>query len=80
MKILTLHVDYVRFKPLKKALKNIGELSDKEKKGGGAKEALLVLTAVEKGDGDVKKIVSELVKNIKDITEQVKTKNIVLLK
>ena len=78
MKILTLHVDYVKFKPLKKALKSIGELSDEEKKGGGAKEALLVLTAVEKGDGDIKKVVSELVKNVKDITKQVKAKNVVL--
>src|SRR3972149_8241134 len=33
MKILTLHVDYINFKPLKKALKKIAELSDKEKKG-----------------------------------------------
>ncbi len=78
MKILTLHVDYIKFKPLKKALKSIADLSEKEKKGEEIKEALLVLTAVEKTDADVKKAVSQLIKEIKDISSQVKTKNIVL--
>lgn len=77
MKILTLHVDYINFKPLKKALKNIGVLKDKEKKGEKIKESLVVLTAVESGD-DVKDSVKELVKNIKDVAKQVKTKDIVL--
>jgi len=78
MKILLLHCDYIKYKPLKKALKSIGDLSEKEKKGGNVKEALVVLTAVEKTDSDVKKVVSELVKNIKDVAGQVKAKNIVL--
>ncbi|MDP3992414.1 MAG: threonyl-tRNA synthetase editing domain-containing protein, partial [Nanoarchaeota archaeon] len=77
MKILTLHVDYINFKPLKKALKNIAELSDIEKKGQEVGESLVVLTAIEKGDA-VKDSVNELVKNIKDIASQVKTKNVVL--
>ena len=77
MKILALHVDYINFKPLKKALKNIAELSDVEKKGQEVGESLVVLTAIEKGD-TVKESVSELVKNIKDIADQVKTKNVVL--
>lgn len=76
MKILTLHVDYIKFKALKKALKSIDELSEKEKKEQEIKEALVVLTAVEKGDG--KESVSKLVSEIKNISEQVKTKNIVL--
>ena len=78
MKILALHVDYINFKPLRKALKGVKDLSEKEKKGHKVKEALLILTAVEKKDRDVKKIVAELIKNVKDITKQVKTKNVVL--
>ena len=78
MKILALHVDYINFKPLKKALKSIKDLSEKDKKGGGAKDALVILTAVEKKDSDVKKIVAALVKNIKDIATSVKTDSVVL--
>ncbi len=78
MKILLLHVDYIKFKPLKKALKKVEELSEKEKKGDSVKEALVVLTAVEKGDENVKAAVSELVKNVEDVAKQVKAKNVVL--
>ncbi len=77
MKILTLHVDYIKFKPLKKALKSIKELSEKEKKPVSVKESLVVLTAVEKTDS-VGDSVKELVKNIKDVAGQVKAKSIVL--
>ena len=74
MKILTLHTDYIKFKPLKKALKSIPDLKDKKEKS--VKNALVVLTAVEKGDSNA--IVSKYVSEIKDIAKQVKTKNIVL--
>src|SRR3989344_524209 len=76
MKLLFLHCDYIRFKPLKKALKSVEELSETEKKGHEVKECLGVFVAVEKGDsiGDVK----ELVSNVKDVSSQVKAKNIVL--
>ncbi len=74
MKILSLHCDYIKFKPLKKALRNVKVLSEKEKEGGESKDALVVLTAVEKGDGSSE----ELVKNIKEIAKQVNAKNIVL--
>lgn len=77
MKILTLHVDYINFKPLKKALKTIKELSKAEKKGQEVGESLVVLTAIEKGDL-IEQTVSELVKNVKDIAKQVKTKSVVL--
>ncbi len=76
MKIITLHVDHIKFKPLKKALKSVSELSKSEKKGKKVSEALVVLTAVEKGD--VAGSVKELAKNVKDIAGQVKTKSIVL--
>ncbi len=78
MKTLNLHVDYIKFKPLKKALKSIGELPDKDKKEKEVKEALVVLTAVEKTDTEISGVVKQLVENIKDISSQVKTKNIVL--
>jgi len=73
-----LHCDYIKFKPLKKALRKIEELSEKEKKGEEIKEALVVLTAVEKGDENIKEVVKELNKNIEDIAKQVNAKNIVL--
>ena len=77
MKILTLHVDYINFKPLKKALKSVGVLTDKEKKGEKVKESLVVLTAVEKTDS-IEESIKELVKNIKDVAGQVNVKDIVL--
>lgn len=78
MKILLLHVDYISYRPLKKAVRDVKALSMSEKKGKRIKEALLVLTAVEKKDADVDAVVAELVKNIKDVSKQVKAKNIVL--
>ena len=78
MKTLNLHVDYIKFKPLKKALKSIADLPEKEKQEHEVKEALVVLTAVEKSDIDVDKIVEKYIENIKDIAKQVNAKNIVL--
>ena len=77
MKILLLHCDYINFKPLKKALKSVGELSEKEKKLVKVGESLVVLTAVEKGDS-VGNSVAKLVENVKDVAGQVKAKEIVL--
>jgi len=76
MKTLNLHCDYIKFKALKKALKNIDELSPGQKLEGLSKECLVILMAVEKGDN--KQTVEKVVKDIKDISNQVKTKNIVL--
>ncbi|NMB66807.1 threonine--tRNA ligase [Candidatus Woesearchaeota archaeon] len=78
MKILLLHCDYIKFKALKKALKNVEELSEKEKQEHLVKEALVVLTAVEKRDFNVDEIVKKLVENIKDVMNQVKAERIVL--
>jgi|WetSurMetagenome_2_1015567.scaffolds.fasta_scaffold31575_3 threonyl-tRNA synthetase len=78
MKILLLHTDYIKFKPLKKALKSVAELSEKEKEEKMVKEALVVMTAVEKTDQNVKKITEKLVENVSDVAKQVGTKNIVL--
>ncbi len=80
MKILTLHVDYINFRPLKKAVKQISDLSEQEKKGQKISEALVVLTAVEKGDM-IKESVEKLVENVKEIAKKVglgKKDNLVL--
>jgi threonyl-tRNA synthetase len=78
MKTLNLHVDYIKFKPLKKALKSIEELPANEKEEKHVKEALVVLTAVENTDQDVKSSVKDLVKNVEDISKQLGTKKVVL--
>ena len=74
MRIITLHCDYIKFKPLKKAIKNPEELKDTDEKE--IREPLVVLTAVEKGDND--KTVGELIEAIKKTASEVKTKEIVL--
>jgi len=79
MKILALHCDYIKFKALKKAIKEPEELDEKEKKGREIKECLVILSAVERNDeGFEEEISKKLVENIKGIAEQVKCKKIVL--
>jgi threonyl-tRNA synthetase len=78
MKILSLHVDSIKFKPLKKALKNIEPLNDDEKKQVEVGESLAILTAVEKYDMDINGIVKKLVEEIKNIADQVNANSIVL--
>ena len=78
MKILSLHVDYIKFRPLKKALKSIPNLEEKDKSEKNVKDALAILASVEKSDSDVDSVVKKLVSEVKEIAKQVKTKNIVL--
>lgn len=78
MKVLFLHADYIKFRPLKKALKSIkgDEISKKFKE---IKEVLSVFIAVEKyEEGNEEKASSELVKNILDVAKKVKPKAILL--
>lgn len=75
MKILALHCDYIKYKPLKKALKSV-ELKKGEEAEKHIIEPLVVLTAVEAGD--TKSIAKELIEEVKKIAEQVKTETIVL--
>lgn len=75
MKILTLHCDYIKFKPLKKALKS-AELEKDQEKEKKVDECLVVFTAIESSDN--LEIAKKLVENAKDIASQVKTKTIVL--
>ena len=74
MRILTLHCDYIKFKPLKKAIKNPEELKDMLEKE--AKDPLVVLTAIEKGDD--KETIGKLIESVKKTAGEVKAKNIVL--
>ena len=76
MKILSLHCDYIKFKPMQKALKQPEELAEEQKKTKEVKEPLVIFIAVEHGDN--LEIVKPLIENIKDIARQVKAKNIVL--
>src|SRR3989338_6918959 len=76
MKILSLHCDYIKFKPMQKALKQPEELAEEQKKTKEVKEPLVIFIAVEQGDS--LEIVKPLIENIKDIARQVKAKNIVL--
>lgn len=76
MKTLNLHVDYIEWVGLKKALKNIDELKKQDPSKKKVEEALVVLTAVEKEDSVA--TVDEYVKNIEEIATTVKTKNVVL--
>jgi len=78
MKILSLHCDYIKFKAVKKAIKEPEELFEEKKKEIIVKEPLVILTAVEKGDEANKNIVEQYLKEIKDIAKQVNAKNIVL--
>lgn len=77
MKTLNLHVDYIEWQGLKKALKNMDDLPEEEIKKKKVEEALVVLTAVEKTDS-VEETLSLYLENIKDISLKVGTKNIVL--
>ena len=62
MKILLLHTDSVQWEPKKKAIKQAEEV---ELKPVTVKEALVVLTAVERLDeADVKSTITNGVKNI----------------
>ncbi len=78
MKTLNLHVDYIKWQALKKALKSIPDLEEKQKEPQEVKEALVVLTAVEKKDTDTTKLISKLIEDIKNVSAQINTKNIVL--
>lgn len=76
MKILTLHCDYIKFKPVKKAIKNPEELSEERLKEITVKDSLVVLTAVENGDDE--KILKEMVDSVKKTAKEVKANKIVL--
>ncbi|MFA5723806.1 MAG: threonine--tRNA ligase [Candidatus Pacearchaeota archaeon] len=78
MKILSLHCDYIKFKPLKKALKEPEVLDEKRKENIEVTDPLVIFTAVEKQDETNSNLLSEYIKNIEDLIKQVNATNIVL--
>lgn len=76
MKILTLHCDYISFQANKKAFKDALELTEEEKKAHTIKECLVVLTAVEEGDGQ--KELDEMLAAVRKTSGDVKTETIVV--
>jgi len=76
MKTLNLHVDYIEWQGLKKALKSMDDLSPEEIAKTKVDEALVVLTAIEKTDSI--EILDEYLTMIKKIAKDVGAKNIVL--
>src|SRR3989338_3807145 len=69
MRILELHCDYVRFKPVSKALKSASELSEEEKKGLEVKNVLLVMSSFEVGDNQqvLEQAAREVEKNFNEV-------------
>ncbi len=82
MKILSLHCDFLKYKPIKKAIKEPEELSDKQKEEVEVEDPLGIFIAVEKTDeqnaGGLKKAIDELVDNVIDLRSKVKADNVVL--
>ena len=77
MKILSLHCDYLKYKPIKKAIKEPEELA--EKKEVEIKEPLGIFIAVEKKDeNSLKNAVDNLILNIEDLLNKTKAKKVVL--
>lgn len=79
MRILSLHCDYIFFKPVKQAISKAERVSEEEKSGVRVEEALVVFTTVEKRDEESPELIAENACNsIIDIASQVKAKKVVL--
>jgi len=75
MKILFIHADFIEWSPEKKAIPSAEEAPKKEK----SEEALVCFSAVEKEDEkNPEKVAENAVKEIMDVFENVKAKNIVV--
>ena len=74
MKILSLHCDYIKFKPTKKAMKSVNDLEEDQKEEKEVKEPLVIFAAVEDRDKNEK----QLVENVKDLVKKVNAEKIVL--
>lgn len=78
MKILSLHCDYIKFKPLKKALREPEELSERRQQEIKVEQPLVLMIAVEKKDEKNPNLIQELTKQAKELAEQVKAEKLVL--
>ena len=78
MKILSLHCNYIKFKPLKKALRQPEELSERRQGEIVVDNPLVLMIAVEKQDESNPDLVKRLIKEVKELTKQVKADKLVL--
>ena len=78
MKFLSVHCDYIKFRPLKKALKKPEELSGERQNEVEVKNPLVVFTAIEKQDESNQDIVKQYVEQVENIADQVSAKAVVL--
>ncbi|MAG01857.1 threonine--tRNA ligase, partial [Candidatus Pacearchaeota archaeon] len=78
MKLLSIHCDYIKFKPLKKALRNPEELSKKRQELIEVKEPLVIFTAIEKQDETNKDILKKYTEEVENLAKPLKVNNIVL--
>ncbi|MGQ0536533.1 MAG: threonine--tRNA ligase [Methanobacteriota archaeon] len=78
MKLLFIHSDFIEYEVKKPALKGVEALPPERQKGR-MEEALVVFYSVEADDAQTpESIVEKAVANVVDVTNQVKTKNVVL--
>jgi threonyl-tRNA synthetase len=78
MKILSLHCDYIKFKPLKKALRQPEELSERRQGEIVVDNPLVLMIAVEKQDESNPDLVKRLIKEVKELAKQLKADRLVL--
>ena len=78
MKILSLHCDYIKFKPLKKALRQPEELSERRQGEIVVDSPLVLMIAVEKQDESNPDLIKRLIKEVKELAKQVKVDKLVL--
>ena len=76
MRILELHCDYVKFKPVSKALKSIGDLTEDEKKGGEVKNAMVAFCSFELGDDE--KVLAQAAREVEKNFREVKADSVVV--
>jgi threonyl-tRNA synthetase len=76
MKILFVHADYISYKVRKRT--KFAEKVEESRKAGNVRDPLIAFTCVEKGDENLNGLVEEALKEIRDVANKVKAKNIVL--
>ncbi len=77
MKILLIHADFIEYQARKKAMKSAEDIKNKDPVR--VEEALVVFSSVEKKDEKAKdKVISNAVKEILNVNDQVKAKSIVV--
>ncbi len=76
MKVIYLHADYIRYKPVKKAIEEADEVKEGEKE---IKECLVCFVTVERSDEKAKKkIVEKFLENLREVASRLKVSRIVI--